>query len=74
MPYSIKFTFDQTTGKYGKLFYNSEMAVNLNTHSMPMSAPSGADTTLYNVYIANNSAVSNTIYLQDVITTINEVI
>jgi hypothetical protein len=74
MPYSIKFTFDQTTGKYGKLFYNSEMEVNLNTHSMPMSAPSGADTTLYNVYIANNSAVSNTIYLQDVITTINEVI
>lgn len=74
MPYSVKFTFDQTTGKYGKLFYNSEFKVDLSSHGFPTSAPSGADTTIYQIYIANNSAASNAIYIQDVITTINEVI
>ena len=74
MPFSIKYTFNLDTGKYGFLFYGSESITSLQAHSFQNLGASSVDFSLYTVSFANNGVVSNTLYIQDVITTINEVV
>ena len=73
-PLIFKFTFDLGTLKYGKLFYGGEILTDLSSHTVGQTGVSNPDICLVYSAIINNDAVSQMIYMQDAIITINEVI
>lgn len=72
--FSMKFSFDLSTFKYGYLWYGSEQSLSLQTHSMQHSGMAGGDTNILEWVYTNDTLGSLTIYLGDIITTVNELV
>lgn len=72
--FSMKFSVDLSTYKYGYLWYGSEQSISLQSHTCTNSVGGGGDTNILSWQYTNATIGSLTIYLGDIITTINEVI
>lgn len=72
--FAFKVSLDFTTFKYGKLWYGSEQILDLSGHSFQNTGVSSIDTTILQWQYTNNTFGSLSIYLGDVITTINELV
>jgi hypothetical protein len=73
-PFSIKYSFNLATGNYGFLWFSSEQIMNLEQYQFQQQGACTQDTVLYTCNFANSSAAQQTLYLQDIITTIQEVV
>lgn len=74
MPILLKFSFDTSTQKYGKLWFGSEAVYDLSEHYFQKGTYVYPDTCLTRVYLSNNSGLSCYIYITDVVVTINELV